>query len=82
MFVDARHIFRQIDRAHREFTPEQVEFLANISVGYRVKSTVATRFLNRSDPRKTPRGPHANGALAHQPRATPWERVHPHLHKP
>lgn len=30
LFLDARHIFRQIDRAHREFTPEQVEFLANI----------------------------------------------------
>jgi type I restriction enzyme M protein len=30
LFVDARHIFRQIDRAHREFTPEQIEFLSNI----------------------------------------------------
>ena len=30
LFIDARHTFRQIDRAHRDFTPEQIEFLANI----------------------------------------------------
>lgn len=30
LFIDARHIFHQIDRAHREFTPEQIEFIANI----------------------------------------------------
>ena len=30
LFIDARHIFRQIDRAHREFTPQQIEFIANI----------------------------------------------------
>lgn len=35
LFVDARHIFRQIDRAHRDFTPEQTEFLANIVRLYR-----------------------------------------------
>jgi type I restriction enzyme M protein len=29
LFVDARHIFNQVDRAHREFTPEQVEFIVN-----------------------------------------------------
>jgi type I restriction enzyme M protein len=37
LFLDGRHIFRQIDRAHREFTPEQVEFLANIVRLYRGK---------------------------------------------
>jgi type I restriction enzyme M protein len=37
LFIDARHIYRQIDRAHREFTPEQVEFLANIVRLYRGK---------------------------------------------
>jgi len=31
LFIDARHIFRQVDRAHRDWTPEQVEFLANIA---------------------------------------------------
>lgn len=35
LFVDARHIFNQIDRAHRDFLPEQVEFLANIVRLYR-----------------------------------------------
>jgi type I restriction enzyme M protein len=30
LFIDARHIFQQIDRAHRDFTPEQIEFIAGI----------------------------------------------------
>ncbi len=30
LFLDARHIYRQLDRAHRDFTPEQIEFLSNI----------------------------------------------------
>lgn len=30
LFIDARHIFRQFSRAHRDFTPDQVEFLGNI----------------------------------------------------
>jgi len=38
LFIDARHIFRQIDRAHREFTPEQIEFLANLVRLYRGKT--------------------------------------------
>ncbi|WP_258359443.1 class I SAM-dependent DNA methyltransferase [Moorella sulfitireducens] len=35
LFIDARNIYRQVDRAHREFTPEQIEFLANIVRLYR-----------------------------------------------
>lgn len=35
LFVNARHIFNQIDRAHRDFTPQQIEFLANIVRLYR-----------------------------------------------
>lgn len=35
LFLDARHIYRQIDRAHRDFRSEQVEFLANIVRLYR-----------------------------------------------
>jgi type I restriction enzyme M protein len=35
LFIDARHIFRQIDRAHRTFSPKQIEFLANIVRLYR-----------------------------------------------
>ena len=35
LFLDARNIFRQIDRAHRDFTPEQIGFLAGIVRLYR-----------------------------------------------
>ncbi len=35
LFIDARHIYKQLDRAHREFTPDQIEFLANIVRLYR-----------------------------------------------
>jgi type I restriction enzyme M protein len=35
LFVDARHIYRQVDRAHRDFTDEQIELLANIVRLYR-----------------------------------------------
>ncbi len=35
LFIDARHLYRQIDRAHRDLTPAQIEFLANIVRLYR-----------------------------------------------
>ncbi len=35
LFVDARHIYRQIDRAHRDWTPAQIGFLANVVRLYR-----------------------------------------------
>ena len=35
LFIDARHLYRQIDRAHRDFLPEQIELLANIVRLYR-----------------------------------------------
>lgn len=35
LFIDTRHIYKQIDRAHREFTPAQIEFIANIVRMYR-----------------------------------------------
>jgi len=38
LFIDARHIYHQIDRAHRGFTPQQMEFLANIVRLYRGNS--------------------------------------------
>lgn len=31
LFIDARKVFRQIDRAHRDWLPEHVEYLANIA---------------------------------------------------
>mgnify|MGYP000857455893 FL=1 len=38
LFIDARQIYNQIDRAHRDFKPEQIEFLANIARLYRGES--------------------------------------------
>ena len=35
LFIDARHIYRQIDRAHREWTPAQISFMSNIVRLYR-----------------------------------------------
>ena len=35
LFIDARHIYRQIDRAHRDWTEAQIGFLANIVRLYR-----------------------------------------------
>ncbi len=57
LFIDARAIYKQIDRAHREFTDEQVEFLANIVRLYRgeeienfqnTKEIIAEKFPNNS----------------------------------
>jgi len=42
LFIDARHIFRQIDRAHRDFRPEQIELLANIVRLYRGQDVETT----------------------------------------
>lgn len=35
LFIDARHIYRQVDRAHREWTPGQIGFIANLVRLYR-----------------------------------------------
>jgi type I restriction enzyme M protein len=35
LFIDARHIYRQVDRAHREWTPAQIGFIANLVRLYR-----------------------------------------------
>ena len=35
LFIDARHLYQQVSRAHREFTSLQLEFLANIARLYR-----------------------------------------------
>ena len=35
LFIDARSVYRQIDRAHREWTPVQISFLANLVRLYR-----------------------------------------------
>jgi len=35
LFIDARHIYRQVDRAHREWTAAQIGFIANLVRLYR-----------------------------------------------
>jgi type I restriction enzyme M protein len=35
LFIDARHIYRQVDRAHRDWTPAQIGVIANIVRLYR-----------------------------------------------
>jgi type I restriction enzyme M protein len=40
LFVDARHIYRQIDRAHRDFSEQQVEFISSIVRLYRGEAVV------------------------------------------
>lgn len=35
LFIDARHIYRQLDRAHRDWTPAQIGFIANVVRLYR-----------------------------------------------
>ena len=55
LFIDARHLYQQVSRAHREFTPLQLEFLANIVRCYRSEAPenqhdsanfLATKFPN------------------------------------
>jgi len=38
LFIDARNIYRQIDRAHRDWTDEQIEQIASIVRSYRKKN--------------------------------------------
>jgi type I restriction enzyme M protein len=35
LFIDARHIYRQVDRAQRDWTPDQTGFIANLVRLYR-----------------------------------------------
>jgi type I restriction enzyme M protein len=42
LFIDARRIFNQIDRAHRDFTPAHIEFIANIVRLWRGTETFLT----------------------------------------
>ncbi|MHB1101024.1 MAG: N-6 DNA methylase [Burkholderiales bacterium] len=42
LFIDARHIFRQIDRAHRDWSEAQIGFIANIVRLYRGEAVDTT----------------------------------------
>ena len=43
LFIDARHIYRQVDRAHREWTPAQIGFIANLVRLYRSEDLEAPK---------------------------------------
>ncbi len=56
LFVDARQIYHQIDRAHRDFTPDQIEFIANIVRLYRGEADRDDQLQLRAHGRDVPRG--------------------------
>jgi len=60
LFLDARHIFRQIDRAHRDFTPTQIEFLANIVRLYRGEKHENHHESSKLMAEKFPKGKYAD----------------------
>lgn len=54
LFIDARHIYRQIDRAHRKFSPKQIEYLANIVRLYRGEKPEFTAGEDKEHPGTEP----------------------------
>ncbi len=60
LFIDARQVFRQIDRAHRDFTDEQLEFLANIVRLYRGEEPELAKGTNELFERRFPHGTYAD----------------------
>ena len=62
LFIDARLVFRQIDRAHREFTEEQIAFLAGIVRLYRDEAVEAGELTNDLLSQRFPGGEYADVA--------------------
>jgi type I restriction enzyme M protein len=60
LFIDARHIFRQIDRAHRDFTSDQIEFIANIARLYRGEAPETVHGSGKSIKETFPGGRYAD----------------------
>lgn len=60
LFIDARHIYHQIDRAHREFTPAQIEFLANIARLYRSEKPENLNGSDKMMKERFPKGKYAD----------------------
>ena len=60
LFIDARHIFTQIDRAHREFAPEQMEFISNVVRLYRGEKPEDEAGSDRLMKESFPKGTYAN----------------------
>ncbi len=51
LFIDARHLYRQIDRAHRDWTPAQIGFIANVVRLYRGEALDFTQGGNEAEAR-------------------------------
>lgn len=62
LFIDARNTFRQIDRAHRDFAPEQLEFLANIARLYREEEVETENGSDKLLKEKFPKAKYADVA--------------------
>jgi type I restriction enzyme M protein len=62
LFIDARHIYKQIDRAHREFTSEQIEFLANTVRLYRGEAVETSAGTGELMKKSFPKGKYENVA--------------------
>jgi type I restriction enzyme M protein len=60
LFIDARETFRQVDRAHRDFTEEQLEFLANIVRLYRGEEPELASDENPLFEERFPKGAYAD----------------------
>ena len=60
LFIDARNVFRQVDRAHRDFTYEQIEFLANIVRLYRGEDPELATGANDLFSKRFPEGAYAD----------------------
>jgi type I restriction enzyme M protein len=50
LFIDARHIYRQVDRAHRDWTPAQISFIANLVRLYRGEALDTTSAVMKRQP--------------------------------
>jgi type I restriction enzyme M protein len=60
LFIDARQSYHQVDRAHREFTPAQIEFIANIVRLYRGEPVDTANGSKEMLAQKFPNGAYAD----------------------
>jgi type I restriction enzyme M protein len=54
LFIDARHVYRQMTRAHRTFDPDHIEFLGNIVRLWRSEKVELTQAAVRAWPKPFP----------------------------
>jgi type I restriction enzyme M protein len=60
LFIDARKIFHQIDKAHRDWLPVQIQFLANIVRLYRGEQLESSKGSNEPTTARFPDGRYAD----------------------